>query len=57
MAPAEDFTDSLVISADSFSGMIIASTPAASATLVIAPKFLVSVILSKIKIAGSFPDS
>ena len=48
---------SLVIMADSFSGIIIASTPDASATLVIAPKFLVSVILSRMTTNGSFPFS
>ena len=49
--------ESLVIIADSLSGIIIASTPDASATLVIAPKFLVSVILSRMTTNGSFPLS
>ena len=49
--------EKIVINADSFSGIIIASIPDVSATLVIAPKFLVSVILSKINITGSLPAS
>ena len=56
-APAEVFTASAFMAAAPCSGISIVSTPAHSAVLVMAPKFLTSVTLSKTKISGFLPCS
>ena len=54
-----DPVDVLIVSpliwAEPFLGIIIASTPAHSAVRTIAPKFLTSEILSRIRRKGAFP--
>ena len=57
MAPAEVFIASEFTGAPPFSGITIASIPTHSAVLQIAPKFLTSVNLSKIKMNGVLPSS